>query len=114
MPRYSHAAASATSAVISRKSQSGARKTASSTRGIRIAAVTMRFMSISADYLLACSGSKAGEKIYRIGDGLDRRAHVAIAPLALLEVRQRLQKMFAVKIRPQRRGHVNLRVGQLP
>jgi hypothetical protein len=44
-------AARATTTVISRNNQSGARKTASSTSGIRTKAVRILFMWIPAEYL---------------------------------------------------------------
>src|SRR5271170_1407090 len=100
--KNSFSATIATSAATPASSAAGPHQTSATTKGISTAAVKIR---ISIPVL----ASPRARVMLR-----PDCAEPAVAPLAFLKIYQRFQQPHARKIRPQRLGHVNLRVGNLP
>ena len=106
----------ATTAATAASSAGGPHHTSATTAGIRTTAVRMR-RSIRRQPRTVIRPTPAAAWRLRIAarrPPAAPRAQSAVAPLALLEIDQRLEQPRARKIRPQRFGDVNFGVGDLP
>src|SRR6187399_1550519 len=95
--RYSSAATAATAAASRRNQNTGRNRIAASAAAARTTPLITRVMNGS----------------FR-ADRRRRRRNPAVAPLALLECEHRFEQVTTPEVRPERFGHIDLGVGNLP